>query len=112
MSAATNRPAQAGTSSTDREAYSTGDRENLSRSETPARESGQGELQGRTDDVAGLPEAEEVRMSYEIVPRATNDEKKAKPEPAKCGRCNQPKHKGGCRGVTKARHSRAWKATR
>lgn len=49
------------------------------------------------------------------VPRATKPEEKTKPEPEKkatCGRCNQPKHVGGCRGVTKARHSRSWKESR
>jgi hypothetical protein len=30
----------------------------------------------------------------------------------KCGRCDKPKHVGGCRGVTKARHSRSWKDSR
>ena len=45
------------------------------------------------------------------VPRATKLPKPV-PEKPKCGRCDKPKHIGGCRGVTKARHSRAWKESR
>jgi len=55
-------------------------------------------------------------MSQEIVspipPLTPNSVKPPADTPVKCGRCNQPKHKGGCRGVTKARHSKAWRATR